>query len=98
VDSVIDYLMETGEFESLVNNYLYENQFHQGAFGDAAEVGLASSVRQLSSQALPQLERFISAFETVYKISATGCAFRKDAQLATCRLASLIPSIARFVV
>jgi hypothetical protein len=74
--------------EILVHNYLYENQFHEGAFGDVAEVGLATSVKRLSSQTLPQSERFTSVFQTVYKISAKpgGCALKEDARLADCFL------------
>lgn len=84
VDSVMDYLKETGELETLVDDYIHENQFHEGAFGDAAEVALAASI--LKSQTLPQSENFISAFQTVYKISATGCEFKDDANLANCFL------------
>ncbi|KAL9112077.1 MAG: hypothetical protein Q9187_007836, partial [Circinaria calcarea] len=83
VDSVIDYLMETGEMETLVHDYLHKNQFHEGAFGDTVEVGLATSVKRLSSQTLPQSERFTSVFQTVYKISTKpgDCALKQDARL-----------------
>jgi hypothetical protein len=84
VDIIMNVLEKTRELNPLVNEYLYENQFHEGAFGDSAEVALAASVRELSSQTLPQSERFTSSFESVYRISAGGCAFRADPQLGNC--------------
>ena len=44
VDSVMEHLVETKQLQPLVIDYLYANQFHEGALGDAAEVGLAFSV------------------------------------------------------
>jgi hypothetical protein len=86
VDSVIEYFEETGKLEPLINDYLHDNQFHEGAFGDAAEVGLAASVKNLSSESLSPQERFISVFQDVYWISENGCAFNADAGLANCVL------------
>lgn len=82
VDSVMEHLEDTGNLETLVDNYLYAHQFYEGALGDAAEFGLAASVNRLSSQTLPQREEFVSAFDNVYKISATDCAFNRKLNLA----------------
>ena len=75
VDSVMEYLVETQQLQPLVIDYLYANQFHEGALGDAAEVGLAYSVNCWSSQELPQRREFLSVFDSIYKISGADCRF-----------------------
>ena len=80
VDSVMEHLEETGQLETLINDYLYANQFHEAALGDIAEFNLAASV--YSSQTLPQRGDFVSAFDSVYRISTTGCAFNEKPNLA----------------
>ena len=81
VESVMEYLEETGQLMTLVDEYLYANQFSETAIGEATEFGFAVSVKWLSSQTLPQRQDFVSAFDTVYRISAAGCAFNQKLDL-----------------
>ena len=81
VDSVMEYLEETQQLQPLVIDYLYATQFHEGALGDAAEVGLADSVNRWSSQELPQRREFLSVFDSIYKISGAGCRFNVNLDL-----------------
>lgn len=73
VDSVTEHLEETQQLQPLVIDYLYATRFHEGALGDAAEVGLADSVNRWGSQELPQRRELISIFDSIYKISEAGC-------------------------
>lgn len=82
VDSVIEYLRETGQLETLINKYIYAIQFYPGAFGDSSEQSLAFAIYQFSSQILPQRWDFVSLFDTVYRISTTGCKFNHKLDLA----------------
>ena len=75
VDSVIEYLEETMQLQPLVIDYLYANQFHEGALGDTAVVALAALVNRWGSQELPQRREFISIFDSIYKISEADCRF-----------------------
>ena len=75
MDSVMEHLVETKQLQPLAIDYLYADQFHEGALGDAAEVGLADSVNGWSSQELPQKRELISIFDPFYKISEAGCRF-----------------------
>jgi hypothetical protein len=81
VDSVMEYLEETQQLQPLVIEYLYANQFHEGALRDAAEVGLADSVNRWGSQELPQRRELISVFDSVYGISGAGCRFNVNLDL-----------------
>ena len=83
VDSVMEHLEETKQLQPLVIDYVYANQFHEGALGVAAEVGLAYSVNGWSSQELPQRREFLAVFDQVYKISGAGCRFNVNLDLDT---------------
>ena len=80
-DSVMEYLEETQQLLPSVIDYLYATQLHEGALGDAAEVGLADSVNRWSSQELPQRRELTSVFDSVYKISGAGCRFDMNLDL-----------------
>lgn len=82
VESVMENSDEKNQLGLFINEYLYANQFHEAAFGDAAEVGLAVAVSNLGSYTLPQREDFLSLLDTVYKISAEGCLFIFNIDLA----------------
>jgi hypothetical protein len=78
VDSVVEHLHETRQIEPLINEYLYATQFHEDTLGDAIEVSLAATANILGSHILPQREEFLSAMDTVYRISSNGCLFNHN--------------------
>ncbi|KAE9373949.1 hypothetical protein N431DRAFT_466196 [Stipitochalara longipes BDJ] len=82
VDSFVEHLHEIYYIELLINEYLYATQFPEDAFGDAISVSLAATVDILGSHTLPRREEFLSAVDTVYKISSNGCLFNHNLNLA----------------
>ena len=81
MDSEIEHLKETKQLEPLVIDYLYATKVHEGALGEAAQVGLADSVNRWGSQELPQRRELISIFDSIYKISGAGCRFNVNLNL-----------------
>jgi hypothetical protein len=69
VEAVLEYLREGGKLDTLVDDYIYANQFHASTIGFAAESRLAVSVNNLGTKAMPQRREFLAAFDTVHRIS-----------------------------
>jgi hypothetical protein len=74
VQAVWEYLREDKKIDTLVDDYIYANQFHASTIGFDAESRLAVSVNNLATKAMPQRQEFLAAFDTVHRISTLRCA------------------------